>query len=271
MREIKAHRGLSEMDLSAPRLELFSDVHLNPAEKAIDLAFSNFLTELNQSCQTIQTPVFILGDLFETWIGDDIINTHNPWLDHKISLLQSLAQITPVFFIHGNRDFLIHETFESTTGIRCLPESLILRWQGIRILLCHGDHLCTQDKAYMAFRTMVRSQVWQTEFLAQSLAQRESIAAQIRMQSKQSTPLKHADALDICPQSTAYYLQQFKPNLFIHGHTHKPALHHEHNALRIVLGDWNPQASWLELNSDQGSISGQLTAHGWSKTFNVGL
>ena len=249
-------------------LHFFSDVHLQEDEPEITKAFLEHLNKL-QNLAPMQ--VFILGDLFEAWIGDDILHQPNPWLETIIHNLKTLSHRHKVYFQHGNRDFLIQEQFEQDTGIECLPEIYQCEFEGLNLILCHGDHLCTKDHDYMQFRHLVRNPAWQKEFLSKPIQSREAFANKARGQSKMSHEKKSATIMDVTQTAVEHLIQTHAADLLIHGHTHRPAIHsntakQEPNGVqtlafqkpqapsRIVLGDWRPHPSWLNLKAKDGQI-----------------
>src|SRR5690606_1718586 len=145
------------------QLVFISDLHLEPEAEDITRAYLQFMQRLKIKAQQQKIALFILGDFFEAWIGDDAI-AHSSWLQHMLAPLTELTRLAPVYFMHGNRDFLIGSTFAAATGVKCLPEVYTFDFHGFHLALCHGDHLCTQDQSYMAFRKQVRSKDWQAHF-----------------------------------------------------------------------------------------------------------
>lgn len=262
------------MIINTDEIILLSDLHLDEADPEISAGFLAFSDQISNR-QTSVT-VFILGDLFESWIGDDILQQPSLWLSQMITALQKIAASAPTYFIHGNRDFLIGQAFEQRTGIQCLAEITNIQWQHFKITLCHGDHLCTQDADYMNFRTLVRSQTWQDNFLQKTIPERLAIAQSLRQQSQAAHTTKTDAILDV--NTAAVQVLTANTDLLIHGHTHRPAIHHSNDpnhSPRIVLGDWAPHPSWLTLAFlSTGAISspalqGQLQARDWSKNITI--
>jgi len=184
--------------------------------------------------------VYILGDLFEVWIGDDDTDpTHAPVID-ALALLK--REGVPCHFMQGNRDFLVGRRFATATGCKLLGDWEIIDMHGTRVLLTHGDLLCTDDKPYMALRAMVRDGAWQRDFLAKPLSERRAIATDLRARSRTETARKPADIMDVNQQAVESAMRERGVTRLLHGHTHRPAIHEftldGAPATRIVLGDW---------------------------------
>jgi UDP-2,3-diacylglucosamine hydrolase len=222
-----------------------SDLHLCDARPEITASFLSFLQETAVQAQSL----YILGDLFEYWAGDDEIeDSHH----QKVVLaLKALSESsTQVFLMHGNRDFLIGSDFCNISQVTLLSDPCIVDLFGIKTLLSHGDALCTDDVAYQAFRQQVRNPKWQSTFLSQSLAARKHQVEAIRQRSEQEKTGKPIAIMDVNQQAVAALLTEYDfPPLFIHGHTHRPNSHtiylDGHKITRWVLGDWYEQGSYL--------------------------
>ena len=220
-----------------------SDLHLDPRRPAITDLFLEFLKGRASSAEAL----YILGDLFEAWIGDD----DDGELGQRVSTaLQALRQRgVPVYLLHGNRDFLLGERFATASGATLLPESLVVECQGTPTLIMHGDTLCTDDVKYQTFRAQVRSPEWQARLLALPLAQRRALAQQLRHESQQAIRQKAAEITDVNPHAVARAMGEHGVRRLIHGHTHRPAIHEwtmdGEPAQRLVLGDWYEQGSVL--------------------------
>lgn len=215
-----------------------SDLHLDPSRPAVTRAFFDLLdTEVKQA-----DALYILGDFFEVWVGDD----DDAELSRQViaALRAVTAAGTPVYFMHGNRDFLIGAQFARETGCQLLPDPSIVDLYGKRTLLMHGDLLCIDDQAYMAFRAECRQPAWQQAVLARPLQERRLLAAKLREDSRDSTSNKAEDIMDVNTEEVDRYLREHQVELLIHGHTHRPAIHQISNGTRIVLGDWE-QHSWV--------------------------
>ena len=220
-----------------------SDLHLDPARPATTALFLDFLARQARQAEAC----YILGDLFEAWIGDD---DDTELRRVVVNALRSLADSgVPVYFLHGNRDFLIGPRFASESGIQLLPETDVIDLYGEPVLLLHGDTLCTDDVDYQAFRAQVRNPVWQARLLEQPLAQRRALAGQLRETSRQALQLKATDITDVNPAAVNQALRAHGVRHMIHGHTHRPAIHEwaldELPVRRAVLGDWYVQGSVL--------------------------
>ena len=226
-----------------------SDCHLCDSRPHITQAFTAFLASTAANAQAL----YILGDLFEYWAGDDAIasGTHQ-------AVIQALKKLSnhgvPVFLMHGNRDFLLFNGFEKATGIHFLPDPCLLTLFDKPVLLSHGDALCTDDVAYQQFRAEVRTTSWQTQFLSQPLARRIAYIEELRDKSEIEKSTKSMQIMDVNDDAVNAILRKFDyPPLFIHGHTHRPQKHmHKldgHECQRWVLGDWYEQGSYLELSA----------------------
>lgn len=216
-----------------------SDLHLEPAHPARTALLLDFLRQQAGSADAL----YLLGDLFETWIGDD--DDAELGLTVAAALQTLTASGVPGFFLHGNRDFLLGERFAAATGVQLLPESVVIGLAGERVLLLHGDTLCTDDVDYQAFRTQVRHPVWQAQMLALPLAQRRGLAGRLRETSRQATGQKAAEIMDVNWAEVERVMRLHNVQHLIHGHTHRPALHSwtldGQPARRAVLGDWQDE------------------------------
>jgi len=214
-----------------------SDLHLDPVRPDVAQAFFHFME--NEAPQA--EALYILGDFFEAWIGDDL---QHPFVD---SVKQSLRALTdkgvPTYLMHGNRDFLIGEQFCTETGCQLLEDPTLLELYDRKVLLMHGDTLCTKDVDYLAFRSVVRNPVWQKDFLSKSLQERLAIAENIRAASKSKTSELQYEIMDVTQSEVEKVMSEQGVQLLIHGHTHRPAVHklevNGKTAERVVLGDWH--------------------------------
>lgn len=231
-----------------------SDLHLCDSRPHITTAFIDFLENTASQAQAL----YILGDLFEYWAGDDAIQNdviETTALQATIHALRSLALSTPVYFMAGNRDFLIGTGFANATGITILPDPSVITPYGKPVLLSHGDALCIDDTAYQTFRAEIRSQAWQSQFLSRPLENRVAYIEQLRAKSELAKASKSMVIMDVNAAAVEDLLRQYHyPPLFIHGHTHRPDMHIHHVAghtcQRWVLGDWYEQGSYLMLDAD---------------------
>lgn len=226
-----------------------ADLHLT-AERpvAIDL-FQEFLTEATAHLGAL----FILGDLFEYWVGDD--GAEEPEFAPIITALGKASnQGLKIYVMHGNRDFLLGTTFAHITGCTLITDPYPLDLFGTPTLLSHGDMLCTDDQAYMALRAQFRNPAWQEQVLARSLVERVQMARALRIQSGEATGAKSETILDVNQQAVTTLLQTHHATRLIHGHTHRPGYYpvptHSSVAERIVVGDWYEQSSVLVAGSD---------------------
>lgn len=227
-----------------PHSLFISDLHLSADRPEISSAFSEFLASTAPHAEAL----YILGDLFEYWAGDDDI--HDPFNQQVIQALARLhANGVAIYLMHGNRDFLMGEALAAACGAQLLTDPSLISVHGTPTLLMHGDTLCTDDTDYMAFRAQVRTPGWQAHFLAQPLAQRKAQIEQLRAQSKQAQSRKAAEIMDVNTESVINTLRDHGYPRLIHGHTHRPALHaHEidgHRCERWVLPDWYEQGGYL--------------------------
>lgn len=233
-----------------------SDLHLNPARPDITALFEDFLQNQAASADAL----YILGDLFDAWIGDD--DTSEFALRMQQALRNTTASGVPVYFIAGNRDFLIGSQFSRNTGVTVLPEPSVVDLYGQPTLLLHGDTLCTDDTSYQRFRRIIRWRPLQQLLLALPLSWRMRIANKLRATSKTQQPLT-ADQLRIMDVNEHAVREAFLTHdvqHLIHGHTHRPAVH-QHRlpngefAERIVLGDWYSQSSYLKVTAAKRELT----------------
>lgn len=218
-----------------PRTYFISDLHLAPDLPRVTRGFLALLEQIRGS-----DTLYVLGDLFEAWVGDDHRDDYN---NRVIAAFRALSDSgTRLFFVHGNRDFLLGEGFAEATGGTLLPESQVIDVYGRQVLLMHGDQLCTRDEKYMAFRAQSRSPDWQRSMLANPLEQRLMIAQMWRMQSKAANANKPENIMDVTPEDVLRVLAENNVTTLLHGHTHRPQVHElvvqGQPGQRLVLGDW---------------------------------
>ena len=225
-----------------------SDLHLSDKHPELTQAFFVFLNESKEAC----THLYILGDLFEAWIGDD--DDTPLYQEIKKALLTFTTNGPETFFIHGNRDFLIGKSFAEDTGITILPDPYSLDINGQNVVLSHGDFLCTDDTDYIAFRDQVRTEAWQSNFLQKDLTERKEIAASMRDASQEATAEKSKTITDVNTAAVESFIAEHNPNLFIHGHTHRPGIHEINSSKRIVLGDWGVDGWFLSIDDQEFSL-----------------
>ena len=228
-----------------------SDLHLDASRPEITALFLGFLQGEARKADAL----YILGDLFEAWVGDD-----DP-CEVGATVAKGLRQLSdagvPVYFMRGNRDFLVGRRFAERSGVRILPDPAVIVLHGKPALLMHGDLLCTADTAYQAFRTQTRNPAWQQQFLSQKLDARLAFAAQARAASKShqenmrgdGSNARFASITDVSPDTVAETFARFGIDTMIHGHTHRPHIHRSGENTRIVLGDWYEQGSVLRVDA----------------------
>jgi UDP-2,3-diacylglucosamine hydrolase len=235
-------------DFVAMTTLFISDLHLDPERPAITELFGRFLGEEARGADAL----YILGDLFEAWVGDDDPSEAGAFVADRLSALAKSG--VPVSFIRGNRDFLVGEAYARRAGMRVLPDPAVVVLHGKPVLLMHGDLLCTDDVAYQQFRAQTRDPDWQARFLAQPLAARIAFAAQARAASKAHQSGLQAKGTmesitDVAPATVAATFSRYGIDTLIHGHTHRPAVHEGEGGTRIVLGDWYEQGSVLRVDA----------------------
>ena len=230
-----------------------SDLHLDAERPEITALFGRFIDEEARGADAL----YILGDLFEAWVGDDDPSETGRFVAEKLAALR--ASGVPVYFQRGNRDFLLGDAYATRAGVTILPDPAVILLHGQPTLLMHGDLLCTDDVAYQQFRAQTRDPRWQAQFLAQPLAARLAFAKQARTASQ----ARHAELqgqglmeaiTDVAPMTVTATLARYGIDTLIHGHTHRPAVHEldvdGRACQRIVLGDWYEQGSVLRVDAD---------------------
>lgn len=226
-----------------------ADIHLSDDEPAISAGFLRFLAAQARTASAL----YILGDLFDAWIGDDNLTPLHQQIASAIRALTDAG--VPCFFIHGNRDFLLGERYASLCNMRLLPEQLVLELHGHKVLIMHGDTLCTDDPGYLAFRKKVHQPWLQKLYLALPLIIRKLIARQLRAGSQAANQRKDVRIMDVNANAVITALEQHQLQHLIHGHTHRPAVHqleaNKRPAFRYVLGAWHHQGSVIKV-SDNG-------------------
>ena len=217
-----------------------SDLHLDTNRMDLTRAFTKFLSE---HCQNIDE-LYILGDFFELWLGDD---DQSPLNNEVINALSVLT--CDVFVMHGNRDFLIGDAFCNAAGAKLLPDPYPITLGDQPALLMHGDSLCTRDEEYMQARTLLRSDAFQQDFLSKQMPERRIIAEQIRTKSQKVSREKTEEIMDVTPEEVTSVMNQAENSILIHGHTHRPAVHQVDllfgPGTRYVLGDWHTSTQFL--------------------------
>ncbi len=223
-----------------------ADLHLQTEEPAITAGFLRFLAGEARHADAL----YILGDLFEAWIGDD---DPNPLHQHIARAIKALVDSgVPCYFIHGNRDFLLGKRFARESGMTLLPEEQRLELYGRPLLILHGDTLCIDDAGYQAFRAKVHTPWIQKLFLMLPLFIRQKIAARMRADSKAANSHKSMEIMDVNPQAVVDVMEKHHVQWLIHGHTHRPDVHtltaNGEPAYRVVLGAWHTEGSMVKVS-----------------------
>ncbi len=231
-------------------VHFISDLHLVSAKPHLTKLFHHYM----QNIAPKSNKLFILGDLFEVWLGDD---AQDEMSQQIVTALLNYSQNHGQLHVgHGNRDFLLGKTFAEQTGATLIEEPHHFEFNGKKISLIHGDSLCTDDKPYQQLRAMVRDPNWQNEFLSQTIEQRIAFAKQVQAQSANDKSEKSAEIMDVNQQAVESFFNQWNCDILIHGHTHRPKEHtHPINGVdktRIVLSDWDKQGHYLQLDKAQG-------------------
>ncbi|MEQ6917377.1 UDP-2,3-diacylglucosamine diphosphatase [Halomonas aquatica] len=239
---------------------LISDLHLHPGAPEITEGFLNWLDTRARGCDAL----YILGDFFEAWIGDDLLELvdHDPSGNAAMAAriaeaLKELADAgTAIYLMHGNRDFLLGERFAEAAGARLLPDPSVVTLGDRPLLLMHGDSLCTRDEAYQTFRAQARNPLWQEQVLSMPIQERIALAKQLRDQSGEANSNKAEDIMDVTPDEVVHVMAEHGVDTLIHGHTHRPAVHdlevNGQPAKRLVSGDWQPGKGWEIVIEDGG-------------------
>lgn len=240
--------------LAAPgwrAVDCISDLHLLASQPATFEAWRRYMAS------TPADAVFILGDLFEAWVGDDA--AQEPGFEAQCAdVLRSAARRTPIFFLAGNRDFLVGERLAQSTGLVLLQDPTVFAFGAHRWLLSHGDALCIEDREYLAFRQVVRDPAWQRQFLAQPLGQRRAVARGMRAESEALKGTDHVYA-DVDRASALSWLAAADAAVLVHGHTHKPGEHAlDATHRRIVLSDWDADAAPPRLQALRIDVGGSV-------------
>lgn len=233
-----------------------SDLHLHESRPEVTEGFQQFLRTQAQEAEAL----YILGDFFDAWIGDD---DDNPLATQTAARLRQVAdQGVAIYLMHGNRDFLLGEDFANRAGATLIDDPTIVQLGERSAVLMHGDTLCTRDVDYMAFRAQVRTPQWQAQALAQPLAVRRQIAMELRNQSKSMSSLKAEDIMDVTPEEVVRVMEEAGASVLIHGHTHRPKRHSltvkGQEAERIVLGDWHEHGWCLRAEGSDLSLESWL-------------
>jgi UDP-2,3-diacylglucosamine hydrolase len=237
-----------------------SDLHLDAESPEIAAQFIGLL----ESEALDADALYILGDLFESWIGDDDPNEHYTTI--KQALRKLVDQGVPVYFMHGNRDFMIGEDFAAETGVVILPDPYVLDIHGTSVLLSHGDAYCTDDVEYQAARKIARDPQWQAMMRTKSIAERLAFAAQAREASMAHGGAVNEDITDVNGDAIKQALREANVSIMLHGHTHRPHVHSlnvdERECTRIVLGDWFERGSAVRWDED-GPVLSPIQRRKW--------
>ncbi len=224
-----------------------SDIHLHAGSSANSKLLLNFLGTKGPTADAI----YILGDLFAVWFGDDLAATYIDELKHALSKLATLN--IPLYIMHGNRDFLLGDKFCQAAGCKLLADPCVINLYNNKILLTHGDLLCTQDSKYQKFRKFVQNPIIKFLFLSLPKWLRLKIGAWVQSKSVRNNNYSakiNPAILDVTPSEVITWLEKYQVNFMIHGHTHKPAIHTLNNTTRVVLGDWtNSSAKILAISA----------------------
>lgn len=223
---------------------LISDLHLSPERPAVTRAFFAFLENQTDDIEAL----YILGDLFEAWIGDD---DPAPLARQVIAALKKLSDSgVKLFFTHGNRDFMIGKQFARETGATLLPDHHLTELGGQRVLLLHGDTLCTGDADYQTFRRRYRHPLVKFLLRHLPLKKRQKMAVEWRQKSMQANANKSDNIMDVSEETVAQLMAQYRVKLMIHGHTHRPFHHQMPCGERLVLGDWHQRGWYIRIKED---------------------
>ena len=227
---------------------LIADLHLEAARPEIGEQFLAFLAGPARDADAL----YILGDLFEAWLGDDDPNPYYAGMKQAIRALSDSG--VPVYFMHGNRDFMIGEGFAEECGLTLLPDPCPVELHGEKLLLSHGDYLCTDDVEYQQVRAMTRNPEWQAMMMAKSIEERIAFAREAREQSMARHESMREEIADVNEDAVEQAFREHGVDILLHGHTHRPAVHpfhvDERPVHRIVLGDWYEQGSMVEWDAD---------------------
>jgi len=230
------------------RTLFISDLHLDPSRPAIVAQFERFLAGVVPGAEAL----YILGDLFEYWVGDDGLAL--PFPRRMAERLHAAAARVPTFFMHGNRDFLAAERFARETGAKLVDDPSAIDLYGTHTLLLHGDTLCTDDTRYQAFRAQVRNPAWQKATLALPIEERLVLANRMRLESEGAKQATTLEIMDVAPAAVERAFAESGCDLMIHGHTHRPARHvHQVGGrprVRWVLPDWYEKGGYLEATTE---------------------
>ena len=236
------------------RTLFIGDLHLSADRPDITAAFSEFLQNIPADTDAL----YILGDLFEVWVGDDLAEDFALNIASKI---QRVSQKLPVYFIHGNRDFMLNNAFAKKSGMTLLPEVFTTMLYGKKTVILHGDSLCTLDKAYQRFRRFRSIKFFRWIYTHLPKSKRLKISVQLRSKSKQQNRIKTFNIMDVETNSVLNLMEKTNAIQMIHGHTHRPDIHNlSNNKQRLVVGDWYSQSSVLTVTPENAELSNRQFA-----------
>ena len=231
-----------------------SDLHLDKKRPEAIKFFIDYMNYVSPSTKAI----YILGDLVEYWVGDD---DPADGLEDVFKIISKKSKEINIYFMHGNRDFLISENFCKKHGMKLLQDPTLINLYDKKVLLMHGDTLCTDDKQYQEYRALVRSHTWQSKMLIKTLSERIMIAQQLREKSLEATENKKEYIMDVNNGTVIEIMKEYDADILIHGHTHRPNVHklqiNQKDIKRIVLGDWYDRSFILEFSKDKITIDKQ--------------
>ena len=220
-------------------IAFISDLHLEPVDNDRLNSFLNFMAKAPKKYDSL----YIIGDLFEYWVGDDDPHPINKLIQNKIK--DAHGQGLNIYLIHGNRDFLLGSQFENNTGLRIIDDMTIVKDSDISLMIAHGDSFCIDDVEYQALKKSLRSEEWKKDFLQKPIAERIAFANDLRTKSAESSSNKAENIMDVNKSYVAEVIEEYKIDFLIHGHTHRPAIHKlDNGASRVVLGSWEDKG-WV--------------------------
>lgn len=253
---------MNKIALAGP-VWLASDIHLGQNTVQTSEAFRDFLKLASKEAAGLLLP----GDIFDAWIGDDVAVVAPPWLAQDLMAIKACAAKIPVWLGRGNRDFLMGEALAAGLGARLLPEQVLVTIGGRTMLLSHGDEYCTDDLPYQQFRAMVRNPAWQSGFLARSIPERLTLAAQARGESMAANQNKSSEIMDVNADAVAAAIRAASVSMVVHGHTHRPGRNvlsvDGNRCERWVLPDWDcdhlesgegARGGWMVIDEDGPSL-----------------
>lgn len=224
-----------------------SDLHLSAQEPRITTAFLYFLEHIIPTADAL----YILGDFFESYSGDD---DNDPLIETIVNALAKLTRTGyPIYFMHGNRDFLVSKQFAKKSGVILIPDPTIITIANQKIILMHGDSLCTLDKNHQRFRKITANKIIQKIFLCLPLTFRKKLVNELRTESMKENRYKSAKIMDVSESEVDCIIKKYQANKLIHGHTHRPMI----SERRIVLGSWETQGNYLKVD-EQGNFEATL-------------